>query len=223
MTDPFRHRSWTAIVSAFVLVGATSVSLAEAGGAQQPCAIHFAVVWKDSLNNVRQGLRDADRRWVETKTAKKYPELCYDQGAPPIALWINVDDATYHGTRAVSHTNSDTSPIHGTVTDSNPSSPTYGQEVGEVHGQVTTETTTTQQVPYSFDYNVMTMSIEQRQADGSWKVMHNFRHDTIQRRWYGVAISNRHPNQQLIESALKWIHDGGLTDSRQSVLVPVSN
>ncbi len=189
-------------------------SLAHADSA---CKVSFAVVWKDSLNNVKQGLREQDRQWLQTKMSKKYPELCYDSGAPPVALWINIGDATYHSTKTVTDTDSHTAPLQGQITDSSPGSPTYGQQIGTIEGTATTTTTNTREVPYSFDYHVMIMSLEVRQKDGSWKVMHNFRHDTIQRQWYGIAISNRHPNQQLIDSALKWMHDGGLTDPTQTM------
>jgi hypothetical protein len=175
-------------------------SLAHADSA---CKVSFAVVWKDSLNNVKQGLRPEDLKWIKDKMAKKYPELCYEQGAPPVVLWVSAADATYHSTRTVSNS--------GTVRDATPGSDTYGQTVA------TTETD--QEVLHSFEYTVYTLSLEQKQPDGAWKVMHNFRHDTIQRQMYGIAIKNRHPNQQLIESALKWMHDGGLTDQCKRWLI----
>lgn len=175
----------------------------------QDCKARFSVVWKDPLNNVKQGFSPDDLKWFQKKMTKKYPDVCYDSGAAPVVFYVAAKGSTYHGTRVVSSTNSN--PVNGTITDQDGNTST-------VSGTV--DTTTESTVPYSVAYQDMILSVETAEPDGTWKVRHNFAHNTLGRAFYGVKVSNRHPNQELIEQALKWVHDGGLTDPKQSVLAP---
>lgn len=163
-----------------------------------PCAVTFSVVWKDSLNNVKQGMEPSGEKWLREKMAKKYPGVCYAQPSEnvPLVLFVTLTSATYHGTRTVSNS--------GRVTDDS--------------GQTIAHTETDQEVPNSFPYAVFTLSLEQKQPDGAWKVLHNFRHNSICRTLYGQCVGNRHPNHAILEEAIKWMHQGGLSDPLQTVI-----
>jgi len=175
----------------------------------QDCKTRFSVVWKDPLNNVKQGLSPDDLKWFYGKMTRKYPDVCYDPGAAPVVFYVAAKGSTYHGIRVVSSTNSN--PVNGTITDQN-------GNTSMVNGTV--DTTTRSAVPYSVDYQDLILSVETTGTDGTWEVRHNFAHNTLGRAFYGVKVTNRHPDQELIEQAVKWIHDGGLNDPRQSVLAP---
>ena len=174
------------------------------------CKVTFSVVAKDDLNNIRQGFSPKTLEWYQKKMTKKYPDICYTPAASPVVMFFSATPATYHGVRTLSTDN----PVKGSVTDSNPSSPTYGQKVGEVSGSVETSSA----VPYEVDYHVLYLSLEIKLQDGTWKVAHNFSSKTLHPTMYGICTRNCHPNYSNIESALKWLHEGGLNDPTQSVL-----
>lgn len=142
------------------------------------CKVTFSVVAKDDLNNIRQGFQPKTLECFHKKMVKKYPDVCYDPGSAPIVMFFSSRPAIYHGTRTVSNS--------GTITDSTPGSDTYGQEVAK--------TETDQSIPYEVDYSVLYLSIEQKQSDGSWKVMHNFSSKTLHPQMYGICTRNCHPN-----------------------------
>src|SRR5476649_2830716 len=85
----------------------------------QDCKTYFSVVWKDTLNNVKQGLSKDDEKWVREKMHKKYPGVCYAEPDPSVKLvfFVTVSQAHYSGTATQSETHSE--PINGTVTDQN--------------------------------------------------------------------------------------------------------
>jgi hypothetical protein len=173
----------------------------------QNCTIHFSVVWKDQLNNIKQGLSPNDTKWFQKKIAKKYPGICYDSGAAPVVFFVSTKLSTYQGTQVV--TSAHSNPVDGTITDPN-------GNMSTVRGTEDTRTQTA--VPYSVGYEDMILSLEVKQPDGTWKVRHNFTHNTLGNAYYGIKVSNRHPTQELVEQAIKWIYDGGLTDPRQSMM-----
>lgn len=181
-------------------------------GQSQQCKVTFSVVAKDDLNNMRQGFAPKTLEWFQKKMVKKYPDVCYSAGASPIVLFFSGRPAIYHGVQTLSSTSTNDNPVTGTVTD------TYGQPVGQISGTVTTSTTTTNVVPYDVNYEVLYLSVETKLADGTWQVAHNFSGKTLHPTMYGICTHNCHPNHANIEQALKWLHEGGLTDPRQSVL-----
>jgi len=182
------------------------------------CRVKFSAVYKDDLNNVQQGFGPKTLEWYEKKMTKKYPDVCYDPGPAPVVLFFSSRPAVYHGVKKYSTTTTQDNPVHGTVTDNSPGSSTYGQEVGEVNGTVESSTTTEHSVPYDVDYDRLYLSVEQEQSDGGWKVMHNFSGKTLHPTLYGICTRNCRPSYALIENAVKWLHDGGLTDAKQGVL-----
>jgi hypothetical protein len=129
---------------------------------------------------------------------------------------VNVSTATYHGTRAV--VNTQTSNTDGTV-NGNVNGTYYGDVNGTYNGNVnaTTTTTSTSQVPVQFNYEVGTLTIETKEADGSWKRRHILQGNDICGTLYGVCVTNRHPGLTILENAAKWVGSGGLNDPLQSV------
>lgn len=194
--------------------------LASAAFAQSPspCKVTFDVVTKDDLNNYKQGLSPKAHEWFQKKMRKKYPDICYSQDAVPIVLFFSAKPATYHGVHTYSTTTTQSNPVQGTVTDTTPGSPTYGQEVGQVSGSIDTTSTTEHAVPYDVDYDMLFVSIEEAQSDGTWKVRHNFSGKTLHPTLYGFCTRNCHPTYALIEDAVRWLHEGGLSDVRQAVI-----
>lgn len=198
------------------LVLSITLCLATAALAQQPCKNRFSVVWKDQLGNIRQGLSAKDADWFQKKVAKKFPDVCYvsPTATPPLVLYITVSTGHYSGTRIDRHSETHSVPTSGTVRDATPGSDTYGQKIGEIEGETEVTTTSTQAVPVSYDYPILTLSVLQK-TNGEWKGRHNFR------RWGRKAlfcIKGCGARRAVIEDAVKWIHSGGLVDPLQSVL-----
>ena len=174
---------------------------------QTACTTYFSVVWKDTLNNVKQGLSKDDAKWMQDKMQKKYPGICYAAPGPSVhlVLWIGMEKATYHGTRTERETHSE--PIDGTVTDQN-------GNISNVSGSQQVTTTTT--VPDTFDYPILTLSVLQRH-DGKWTGLHNFQRKGICHTMYGIPIHCK-TGRYILEDAIKWIQKGGLDDPLQSVV-----
>jgi hypothetical protein len=64
------------------------------GQQDRPCKIIFSVVLQDQLNNIHQGLSDADLKWFHKKMSSRYPGICYAPPAPsvPCVFFISVKD-----------------------------------------------------------------------------------------------------------------------------------
>lgn len=186
------------------------------------CKIQFSVLRKDALNNIQQGLVGDDLKWMQTKMAQKYPDLCYVSPTPsvPVVFFISLLKDTYHGTRTVSETHTNQGTMEGTVTDTTVGSGTYGQQVGTVSGTTQNTTTSDREVPYSFPYTVLTLSVETPESDGTWKVRHNFQNNNLQYQIARIGVTNRHPYHSLIEQAMQWVHSGGLDNATRSVVTP---
>jgi|SRR6266849_1435163 hypothetical protein len=163
----------------------------------QNCKYTFAIVVKDELNNIRQGVDSSTTEWLEKKMAKKYPDVCYRPGAPPLVFYVSDRPAVYHGTRTVSN--------DGTIKDRNT-------------GEVIASTESDQRVPYDVNYRKIYLSVETDDTKGGWNVAHNFQGKTLHPTLYGFCTRNCHPEQKLFEAAIKWLHDGGLGDPMQTTL-----
>lgn len=176
------------------------------------CATTYSVIQEDKLGNVQQGLSNPKNvKWADKDLEKKYPDVCYAAPDPSVktVFVITVRPATYHGTRVETDTN--TEPTSGTINDNG------GQKVGTYEGTETSTSTTA--VPYSFEYGRLMLTIETFGEDGKPVVRRRFQQNSIYRTMYGVPLGGRghHPAKALIEDAVKWIHSGGLEDTRQSV------
>jgi hypothetical protein len=191
-----------------------------AQGQSQLSCIHFTVVTRDKLNNLKQGLSTDDVKWFQKAFAKKFPGVCYVDPAPtvPVVFYITVTPDVYHGTRIVRDTSTHTDPVNATVTDQNGNS-------SQVNGTVETTTTSSTAVPYSLDYGIFTLSVERRLSDGKLEVTHTFQQKGLYRTLYGIPLGGRghHPLHAVLTDAVKWLGDGGLSDPRQAVVEPVSH
>lgn len=161
------------------------------------CKYPFSVVVKDDLNNVRQGLSSKLTQWATEKMAKKYPSVCYSENTEDIVFYVSTKPAIYHGTQTVSN--------GGTIND-------------ETNGQVLARTETSQEVPIEVPYKKLFLVLETKTSDSNWEVRHVFQGETLYNRMYGFCTHNCHPEQKLYEEAIKWLHEGGLTDPKQTRL-----
>jgi hypothetical protein len=176
--------------------------------AETSCSTTFTVVWKDQLGNIKQGLSDSTVKAIRKKLSKEYPDVCYVEPDPSVALvfYVSISSSTYHGSRTV--TSQSAAPVSGTITD--PSG-----NVSTISGTETSTTSSSE--PVEFDYPVALLSIEVRQPDKTFKVVHRVQRKGLCPTYFGVCIANRHPNISLIEDAAKWLHDGGLTNPLEGV------
>jgi hypothetical protein len=189
-----------------VLLLLSSAAWAKGKAQGPPCAVKFSVVQKDTLGNVQQGVQGKALKWLETDLEKKYPDVCYatpDQVVTAL-FYIAVEPATYHGTRIVDTS----STTNGNVMDNEGDSATY---------QGTTNSSTV--VPETFEYGKFTLTLETMSPDRKAIARHRFQQDGIYRTLYGIPLGGRghHPQQALIEDAVKWIHEGGLEDPLQTL------
>jgi len=150
-------------MKSLALVFGLTLSLT-ATAAGQGCEANFTVVWKDQLNNVRQGLSADDLKWFQKKMAKKYPGVCYSDPSPSVPLTFFISEVP--GTKVIDGTEH--------------SRPTFY------------------------------LSLERRNGD-KFVVLHTF-----SQRDCPIC----HPQHDVIEDAVKWIHNGGMTDPKQGVVPP---
>ena len=181
----------------------------------KPSCTAFTVVTQDKLGNIKEGLSPDDVNWFQKKVATKYPGVCYVYPAPTVAIvfYITVTPDTYHGTRVVQNTSTQTTPVTGTITDEN-------GNTSQISGTEQTTSTSSTAVPYSFEYGIFTLAVEQRRGDGKFDVLHRFQQKGLYNTLGGIIPlggKGHHPVHTVVEDAAKWINDGGLNDSKESV------
>jgi hypothetical protein len=156
-----------------------------------------------------------DQKWFREKVEKKNPSVCYVDPAPSVSLVfvIVVTPDTYHGTRVVTNTSTNSNPTSGTITDQDGNTATYS-------GTQETTSTTSTAVPYSFEYGIYTLSVERQQRDGSYIVLHRFQQRGIYHTLYGIPLGGKghHPVHAVIEEAAEWINSGGLSQAERLVV-----
>lgn len=210
-------KSDIAMLAAFSVLFLTSASAQMKPSCKRPPggSTYFTVVFKDTLDNVKQGLSADDVKWFQKHLAKKYPGVWYVEPAPtvPVVFFITVTPDVYHGTRAVYGTSRQSNPVSGTVTEQDGST-------SQVSGTVETTTTSSTAVPYSVAYGIYTLALERRRSDGKFDVAHRFRQKGLYNTLYGIPLGGKghHPIHTVIEEAARWINSGGLLDPLQSVL-----
>lgn len=196
-----------------LLVSAQKAST-EKKPAEATCAVKFSVVTEDVLKNINQGLSEKDAKWFEKKIQKKYPDVCYAAPSPDIRLvfYITATPAVYHGTRVVTDSQSNDSPVSGTVTNEDGSTST-------VDGTVTTTSTSSTAVPYSVNYAIFTLTVETEQPEEKWKPLRRFQQKGLYNTYLGIPLGGKghHPVHAVLEEAAKWIHEGGLTNPLETV------
>lgn len=196
-----------------MLLAATAGAAAskEKYNGRPPCGTIYSIVQEDKLGNVTQGISNPKNlKWIDKDLQRKYPDVCYAAPDPSVrtVFLLTVTPATYQGTRVV--TNRETTPTSGTITD------TTGQQVGTYEGTQTS--TSSEAVPYSFEYGRFTLTVETFGDDGKPIARKRFEQKGIYHTMYGIPLGGRghHPAKALIEDAVKWVHSGGLEDPLQS-------
>jgi hypothetical protein len=178
---------------------------------------------QDTLKNLKQGLSPDDQKWFREKVEKKNPSICYVDPAPSVSLVfvIVVTPDTFHGTRVITNTSTNSNPTSGTITDEDGNRATYS-------GTQETTSTSSTAVPYSFEYGIFTLSVERQRKDGSYVVLHRFQQKGIYHTLYGIPLGGKghHPAHAVIEEAAEWINSGGLAQAErfaaQSTTAPTS-
>lgn len=193
------------------------IYLAGASAQTRSTCTSFTVVTQDKLKNVKEGLSPDDAKWFREKIEKKYPGACYVDPTTTAStvFYITITPDTYNGTRIVSQTSTQATPVRGTITDQD-------GNVSYVNGTEQTTSTSSTAVPYSFEYGIFTLSVESRRSDGTFEIVQTFQQKGIYNTLYGIPLGGRghHPARAVIEDAAKWVNGGGLADQRQSSLQP---
>jgi hypothetical protein len=201
------------VAAGLVLIVLASPAWAKKHLPTRTCRTQFTVVQEDYLKNITQGLSKKQVKWFEKKIEKKYPDVCYVAPARdvPLVFFIVDTPAVYHGSRVETHEETHDTPVTGTVTDED------GNE-SDIHGSMTTATTTSTAVPYTAHYGIYTLTVETREGPGKWKARRRFQQGGLYHLVYGVPMGKgHHPTRTVIEEAVKWVHQGGLTNPLETV------
>jgi hypothetical protein len=192
---------------------------ATASIAAPSCRTTFSVVYKDELNNIRQGLPETEEKEVRKATAKRYPELCYVAPGPSASVVFFVATASEKYQSTETQTSSQTVPTQGTVTDAEGNTSTL---------EGTSRVTTTETVPVERTRQILTLFIERPQPGGSYKLAHTVQEvgchaggkqaaAAVATAGWSALFAKCHSRRIVIEDAMNWIHSGGLTDPLQTV------
>jgi hypothetical protein len=210
----------SAIVPTCLLLGAISFVQAQHVSTSIPasCKVLYSMVEEDDLHNVNQGLlatgikQKEGLKWLE-KMYKKYPDVCYvaPNTKESVVFFIVATPAVYHGTQVETQTHQTQSSTTGTVTDNE------GQSA-DVNASSTGTTQSSVAVPYEVNYHSYTLTIEKKTADKHFEPVRRFRLEGLYHYAYGFSWGKgKHPIANVMENAIKWIHDGGLNNPTQTV------
>jgi hypothetical protein len=208
------------IVFACFLASMAYSALAQAPELPIPpsCKVLYSMVTEDSLHNINQGLlasgfKEKDGfKWLE-KMYKKYPDVCYvaPNTRESIVFFIIATPAVYHGTQIRTQTHNTESTTSGTVRDDD------GNRAN-IDATTTGTTTSSVAVPYEVEYNSFTLTVERKAPDAAFEALRRFRVDGLYNTAYGFSWGKgKHPIQNVMEDAIKWIHEGGLSNPQQTI------
>jgi hypothetical protein len=170
------------------------------------CKVLYSVLAEDTLGNVNQGLLEVafhkkekdGLKWL-VKMYKKYPDVCYVAPGTRESLEfvIIATPAVYHGTRV--------------ETETHPITTTGNVDTGE-------RTESSVAVPYEVNYNVFTLTVERKKADGHFEPLRRFQMPGLYRTVYFIPFGKgRHPLTNVMEDAIKWIRAGGLNNPMETI------
>lgn len=229
-------------ITAFILFAAlASPTFAQARPSEPnlpaPCKVSYYVIQEDTLHNINQGLlavssttgtvsgsekspkkalKDA-QNWLK-KMAKKYPDVCYvpANAQETVEFVIVTNRSIYHGTSVETRSSptSSSSTTTGTVTDDE-------GNTASVDAQTDTTGTTSSSVavPYETPYNILTLTVERKKPDGHFEPLRRFQMNSLHPVVYGISFGKgKHPIANVMEEAIKWIHEGGLSNPAQSIV-----
>src|ERR1700676_4624229 len=82
----------------------------------QDCKVSFAFVYVDRLDNTSRGIQGKQLTDVQKKLSN-YGDVCYtaDETAADYVFFVHTTPAVYHGVRKTSDTQTDKSPVEGSI------------------------------------------------------------------------------------------------------------
>ncbi len=174
------------------------------------CKVLYSMIEQDTLHNVNQGLiasgiKEKDGlKWLE-KMYKKYPDVCYvaPGTSESVVFVIIATPAVYHGTQVETRSHAVTNSSGEAVTDDSGS---------------TIQTTSSVAVPYEVKYSAFTLTIVRKKQDCHYEPVRRFKIDGLYNTFYGFGYGKgKHPVVNVMEDAIKWVHDGGLNNPMQTI------
>jgi hypothetical protein len=183
------------------------------------CKIKFAFVYVDRLNNTYHGIQGDQLKDVQKKL-NKFGDVCYtaDEAMADFVFFVHTRPAVYHGVRTSTSqsTQTDSSPVSGTVTDEDGNTSTINGTI-----DTTTTSTTTSSAPYEVDYSVFILDImvphpKQGSTEKSFSILHSFDQKGLYNTIYGIGYGKgKHPIVNVIDSAAKWLHENNFGRAQQ--------
>lgn len=166
------------------------------------CKVFFSIAWRDmgagisdrlweeseALAQSENQATDTNKNWLPKNADKKYPELCYSRVAANLRLVVR-HNAHYSAQESTTRS----SPVTGTVTDSD-------------YNRSTVTGTVTETVPVVASYAYTTLAIEAKVPDGTWKELRSFGRQGHCHMSYGNCIADGDLVRPLFKDALKWLH-----------------
>jgi len=208
----------------WIPAGYFAAGLASMATAQNPepipasCKVLYSMMTEDSLHNINQGLlasgfkEKEGLKWLE-KMYNKYPDVCYvaPNTRESIVFYIIATPALYHGARVVTQTHNTESTTNGTISDND------GNRAN-INATSNGTTSSSVSVPYEVNYNSFTLTVERKEGAEKFEPLRRFRVDGLYNTAYGFSWGKgKHPIANVMEDAIKWIHDGGLGNPQQRV------
>jgi len=128
-----------------------------------------------------------------------------------IVFVIVATPAVYHGTRIETETHDTQSNTTGTITDDQGNS-------ADINATTTGTAQSSVAVPYEVQYDFFTLTVEKRLAEGKFEALRRFKVDGLYHYAYGFSWGKgKHPIANVMEDAIRWIHEGGLNNPLQTV------
>jgi hypothetical protein len=202
------------IVSTLVLLALAGTPCMAKKRPEQTCKVSFGFYYIDHLDNPYRGIQGKQLKQVQDKLGK-YGDVCYtndDQNADYI-FFVHTKPATYHGVQTSSNTttNTDTTPVSGSITDQDGNRSTYSGTA-----DTTTRTTTTTSTPYEVDYSIFLLDImipqkKEGSAEKTFTKLHTFEQKGFYNTIYGIGYGKgKNPIVNVIDEAAKWLHENNL-------------
>jgi hypothetical protein len=185
--------SFTRIGSTCAWFGlATGIALA----APKPvptCKVTFSVAYLDRLNNLNTAIPAANLKDIQKKLSE-FGDVCYSADPKAgLVFFIHTTPAVYHGTHV--YTNNSSSAAAATSGD------------GSAAAAAASSSSATA-VPYSVDYSVFILDIEEPQQDGTFKILRALDQKGLYHTIYGIGYGKgKHPLPNVIEAGAQWLHD----------------
>ena len=88
--------------------------------------------------------------------------------------------------------------------------------ISHIEGTVQTTTRTSTTVPGRINYGLYTLTVETREGPGKWKARRRCQQGHLYR-VVSPKDKGPHPDRTVIEEAVKWVYEGGLTNPLEGV------